>query len=123
MLNYWLKSAGEDLKTAEALFRLKRYLPCLFYTHLFVEKILKAIVVSQTNQPAPYGHKLSRLAKLTKISLNSDQLNLLDDLTAFNIKTRYEDYKFSMYKEATKTYTQKYLKKAKELYLWLRKKV
>ena len=123
MVNYWIRSAAEDLLTAENLFDSKRYLPCLFYCHLFVEKIIKAIIVKQTNQPAPFGHKLSRLAKLTSISFSTIQLDLLDNLTAFNIKIRYEDYKFELYKKATTSYTKKYLEKAKELYLWLKEQI
>lgn len=123
MKDYWQKSAAEDLITADALFKSKRYLPCLFYCHLFVEKIIKAIIVKVTEQPAPIGHKLSRLIKFTGLMLTQEQLNLLDDLTAFNIKARYEDYKFQMYKKATKAYTETYLKKAKELYLWLLQKI
>lgn len=123
MIDYWVRSAAEDLVTAEGLFKLERYLPCLFYCHLFVEKMIKAIIVKKTNQPSPFGHKLSRLAKLTSISFSEKQLNLLDDLTAFNIKARYEDYKFEIYKKATKDYTKNYLEKAKELYLWLKEKI
>ena len=120
MINYWVKSAAEDTITAESLFDSKRYLPCLFYCHLFIEKILKAHIVKKNKQVAPFGHKLSRLAKFTQLKFSTLQLDLLDDLTAFNIKARYEDYKFVMYQKANKIYTQKYLKLAKELYLWLK---
>lgn len=123
MIDYWLRSAEEDLITAESLYKAKRCLPCLFYRHLFVEKIIKAIIVKETSGPPPYGHKLSRLAKLTTVSFSKERLDLLDELTAFNIKARYEDYKFTMYKKATARYTQGYLKKAKELSLWLKEKV
>ena len=123
IINYWLRSSQEDLKTAIGLFRLMRYPHCLFFCHLFVEKIIKALVVKSTGHPAPYGHKLSKLARLTKIGFSDKQLDLLDELTAFNIESRYDDYKFQFYRKATKKYTQSYLKKAKDIYLWLRKKV
>jgi len=123
MLNYWLKSASEDLLTAESLYKEKRYLPCLFYCHLFIEKTIKAFIVRNTKKSAPFGHKLSRLAKITKLEITQKQIDLLDELTAFNIKARYEDYKFSMYKKANKIYTLNYLKKSRELYKWLLKKI
>jgi len=123
MIKYWTRSASEDLVTAESLFKTSRFLPCLFYCHLFVEKTIKALIVKKTGKPAPYGHKLSRLAKLTSVTFSSKQLDLLDDLTSFNIKARYEDYKLKMYKKATKDYTKNYLVKAKEIYLWLKEKV
>ena len=123
IIHYWVRSSREDLKTAESLFRLKRYPHCLFLCHLFVEKIIKASAAKATKQPAPYGHKLSKLAKLTAIDFSNQQLDILDELTAFNIEARYDDYKFQFYKKATKKYTQDYLKKAKVIYLWLKKKV
>lgn len=57
-VEYWVKSANEDVLTADSLFSTKRFLPCLFYCHLFIEKIVKALVVKKTGKPAPYGHKL-----------------------------------------------------------------
>lgn len=50
MVDYWKRSAEEDLITAESMFKTKRYLPCLFYSHLFIEKIIKAIVVKNTKE-------------------------------------------------------------------------
>lgn len=124
MIEYWTKSSAEDVITAEGLFKLCRYLPCLFYCHLFVEKIIKALIVKDTKEPASYGHKLARLAKcVSSVKLSREQLDLLDELTAFNIKARYEDYKFEMYKKATKNYTEEYLAKAKGFYLWLKEKI
>jgi len=68
-INYWLKLAEEDWKTTQGLFKLKHYSACLFFCHLTLEKILKALVVQQTKQPTPYLHDLERLALLAKISL------------------------------------------------------
>lgn len=123
VINYWTRSSQEDLKTATGLFRLGRYQHCLFFCHLFIEKIIKALAVKASGRPAPYGHKLSKLAKPTKIDFSDKQLDLLDELTAFNIEARYNDYKFQFYKKATKGYTQEYLKKAKGIHSWLKKKL
>jgi len=62
-------------------------------------------------------------AKMTSISFTKEQLDLLDDLTAFNISARYEDYKFEMYKKADDKYTKNYLEKTEELFLWLKQKL
>lgn len=113
----------EDVETAEAMFETKRHLPCLFYCHLFVEKIIKAVIVKTTGEPPPYGHKLLRLAELAGIEWDKAQGMLLADLTRFNIRARYEDYKQILYKQATKQFTKSYLADAKELYVWLKKKL
>lgn len=44
MINYWVEGAKDDLKTAKSLFASKRHHHCLFFCHLFVEKIIKALV-------------------------------------------------------------------------------
>lgn len=123
MVVYWARSAAEDVITSESLFASKRYLPCLFYCHLFVEKILKGLIVKKTGEPSPYGHMLLRLAKLAGLSLTDGQSTLLADLTRFNIRARYEDYKYGLHKEASKEFTKKYMHDAKELYVWLKKKL
>ena len=41
-IEYWLKSAGHDLESAETLFEQKRYDWCLFLGHLVIENMLKA---------------------------------------------------------------------------------
>lgn len=123
LVKYWLKSAEEDLKTAKSLFNSKRYHHSLFFCHLFVEKVLKAAVVKNTNESAPYNHNLVRLSELSGINFTKEQLDLLDEINSFNIEARYNDYKFQFQKKATKDYTQKYFKKTNNIYLWLKKQI
>lgn len=120
---FWIKSAAEDLKTAESLFASKRYHHCLFFCHLFIEKLLKALVVKNTKKPSPYGHNLLWFAELSEIKFSQEQLDYLAEITAFNIEGRYDDYKFSFYKKATQEYTEYYLGRSKEFYLWLKKQL
>lgn len=122
-IRYWLESADDDLKTAQSLFISKRYHHCLFFCHLFIEKIIKALILKKSGQPAPHGHKLSRLAKLTGIKFSKEQIEFLDELTSFNIEARYNDYKRRFYKKANRPYTQEYFDKTKQMYLWLKRKL
>ena len=123
MINYWIEGAEDDLKTAKSLFVSKRYHHCLFFCHLFIEKILKALVVKKTKQQAPYGHNLLRLAELTGIKFSEEKLDLLAEITSFNIEARYNDCRRRFHKKATRIYTQGYFEKAKEIYLWLKEKL
>lgn len=123
MIKYWLRSAEEDLKTAKSLFETKRYPHCLFFCHLFVEKMLKALATKKIGKPAPYGHNLLRFAEMSGIKFSTKQLDLLDEINTFNIEARYNDYKFQFYKKATKEYTQKYFEKAEKIYSWLKKQL
>lgn len=123
VINYWLKSAKEDLKTAQDLFGLKRYSYSLFFAHLTLEKVLKALVVKTTDQAPPWTHDLVKLAKLTKISLSKEKIADLQEINTFNIAARYNDVKFRFYKKATKAYAKKYLERCLKICQWLKAKI
>ena len=118
LVNYWVKTAKHDYKTMMALFNSKRYSDCLFYGHIVLEKILKALVVQQTEKQSPYSHNLLRLSQYAKLEecLQSAEIELLGKVNDFNIRARYPDYKFRFYKKATLPYTVKYLSLIKNLY-------
>ena len=120
MVKHWIAGAKDDLETAECLFSSKRYHHCLFFCHLFIEKTIKALIVKRTKQQAPYGHNLLRLAESTGVKFSDEQLDFLAEITSFNIEARYNDYKRLFYKKATRAYTQGYLRKTREMYLWLK---
>lgn len=120
-INYWLKSAEEDIKTAETLYEGKRYLPCLFFSHLFLEKTLKALFIFKKNEAPPYSHDLLKLSQETGLELKEERAQNLREISRFNVEARYDDYKFSMYKKATQEFTKTYFEKAKEIYQWLKK--
>ena len=46
--------------------------------------------------------------------------NDLADISVFNIQVRYDDYKLSFFKKASKKFTAKYLKITKEILIWLK---
>lgn len=123
IIDYWVKSANEDLTTAESLFKAKRYLHCLFFCHLFIEKILKAIYIAKTHTAPPWTHNLLKLSRESNLELEENIKEDLREITRFNIRARYDDYKFSMYKKATYEFTQKYFMRAKEIYQWLKKQL
>lgn len=123
IIAYWLITAEHNYQTAKFLFKGGHYPECLFFCHLMIEKILKALAVKQTRSHAPYTHKLVRLAGLASIKLTAQQSENLTTITEFNITTRYYEVKFNFYKKCTKAYTEKYFLISQKLYLWLRKKV
>ena len=121
-IKYWLDSSKKDFEVAQGLFKLKHYPQCLFFCHLSVEKILKAIVVKITKKYPPYVHGLRRLAELGEIKLTLEQKKILDEIFTFNIAGRYKDAKLEFYKKYNKKeYAQKYLAITKNLLLWLKK--
>ncbi|MBF8280483.1 MAG: HEPN domain protein [Candidatus Magasanikbacteria bacterium] len=120
-LSYWRKSAEEVIKTADILFKSNRLDACLFFCHLALEKLLKGLVVQNTNAPAPPLHDLTKLADIAQIALSSKQKQDLRTITIFNIAGRYDDIKLSFYKKCTPSFTKKYSDITKTLVLWLKK--
>lgn len=113
---YWEETAQQNYETMRALFQTKRYSDCLFFGHLLLEKILKALVVQTTKQQSPFIHDLVRLQELASVLLTDAEIALLNKVNDFNIRTRYPDYKLRFYKQCTKKYTEDNLEQITELY-------
>lgn len=110
LVEYWVKSSEEDLKTMQALYKSRRYSFCLFLGHLILEKSLKAMVVQNTGDYAPRLHNLPRLAQLAKLELSPEEKELLKEADTFNMEARYPEEKFDFYKKCTKTYADRFYK-------------
>jgi len=123
VISYWAESAKRNFETAKFLYKGKKYSDSLFFCHLTLEKILKALVVKKINTHAPYTHNLVDLAKKSKLILNEEQIENLTEINGFNIAGRYDEYKLTFYKKCTKNYADNWFKTSKELYLWLKKQL
>lgn len=119
LVSYWLEGAKSDLKVAEHLFESGDYHYCLFLGHLVLEKGLKALYVKKIALNPPYKHSLPLLAKKTNLCLSEQQSSLLEVVTDFNIEARYPDIKYAFYKKCTRSFTQEYFNKIKEMFKWL----
>ena len=62
IIDFWASEAEESLRVAKHLFEKKDYSYALFFGHLAVEKIIKAVLVKNTNQQVPRSHNLSSCA-------------------------------------------------------------
>ena len=120
IIAFWESEAEESLHVAEHLFEKKDYSYALFFGHLAVEKILKAILVKITNQQVPRSHNLLRLANEAHIKITDNQKHALIRITAFNLESRYPDYKKEFRKKCTEKFTEMELKKIKEIFIWLK---
>lgn len=123
LIAYWRQTAEHDYETMLGLKKIKRYSDCLFFGHIVLEKILKALVVAETKKDAPYIHNLAKLAELAKCELREADWNLLDAVNKFNINCRYPDYKMKFYKMCTKEYAEKYLVAIEKTYKLLCQKL
>ena len=90
---HWTETSDNDYKTMINLFESKDNHWALFLGHLVIEKLIKADIVMNTKKHPPFLHDLRRLAKLSHIDFNDEQLNWLNSITTFNLNARYDSYK------------------------------
>jgi HEPN domain-containing protein len=117
-VNHWRKSAIEDLDVAEDLILNRhRVLHGLFFVHLALEKLLKALVCQKTQKLAPYIHNLIRLSEIADLHLDPQHKTLLADVNDFNLSGRYPDLLVS---KPSLPEARQYLKRAKGTFEWLK---
>lgn len=120
---YWLQSAEDDWEVAKHLFEKGDYSYSLFFGHLTIEKVLKAIYVERLNENPPYTHRLTYLVEKVSLQSSEEQLELLETITDFNLEARYPDEKFSFKKRCTKAFAEEFLRKIEEVKRWLLEKM
>lgn len=94
-----------------------------FIGHLVIEKLLKAWYVKNTSNTPPFIHDLVRLAEKGGLSFDEDQKDILDTISAFNLRARYDDYKMEFHKKCSKDFTEKWIDNIKEFREWIKKKL
>ncbi len=123
IIEYWVSSSNKDFKAMGSLSQNGHYAWALFLGHLVLEKLLKAVYVKYVDAEIPFIHDLTKIAEKSGLQLSEEQKDLLDAVTAFNIKARYPDYKGRFYRKATKRFTENYLGQIKDSRKWLIKKI
>ena len=115
-IEYWLAIADKDWEIVQKLYQSGDYMYCLFFCHLVIEKISKAIWVKnhETNIP-PKIHNIINLLDESQISFDNEKSEFLLLLNEFNIEARYPDYKQKIFRICDKTYTDDMLKKVKDI--------
>jgi len=81
-----------------------------------MEKLLKAHVCQHTQDLAPRIHNLIRLAEIASLDLNSSQIDVLAEMSSFNIEGRYPD---STLPSLSLSEAQSIMNRAVEVYQWL----
>jgi len=122
LTQHWIQGSDYDWKTAQDLFKSKKYPYCLFMCHLAMEKLLKAFIVKETKGHAPFTHNLVYLAGKISLELSPEQIGLLAEMNDFNIEARYPDEQNEFYKRATRGFAKTYKDSAGELREWLKKR-
>lgn len=105
------------------LYHSKDYHWSLFIGHIVIERLLKACVVKETRNHAPFTHDLTKLAKLAGLRFSEEHLDWLDTISTFNLNVRYDSYKEAFYKKCTYEFTTEWIEKIKMLQTWIKEKL
>ncbi len=116
---FWKNAAEEEISTAAVLLKNKKLRQSLFFIHLSLEKVLKALFIKEKAEHPPITHNLKYLAEKIPLELPGEYEKFLIEATAFNIEARYPD------EESTSPeyrYVNNKYKEALEILKWLQKK-
>ena len=119
----WLRQSSYDMKTAEAMFKSKRYIYAVFMCHLSIEKILKGLYTQMLGDVPPKSHNLIFLIEKMKLELPEDIYDFVFMLNGLSVPTRYPDDLQNLLKVYNKAKTRKVLDRAKEVLKWLKAKL
>ena len=116
-ITFWKDSAHEDWDVARQPIDSAWTRHGLFFVHLALEKMLKAIVCRHTQDLAPRIHNLTRLAEIAGLSPDANQRALLAEINAFHIEGRYPE---TLMPPPAKEEALNYMYRAEEVFQWLK---
>jgi HEPN domain-containing protein len=90
---------------------------------LVIEKLVKAAIVKETLQYAPFSHDLRRLSKESNIRFEEKHYAWFDTITTFNLNARYDSYKQAFYKKCTYGFATEWINNIKEIRSWIRERL
>ncbi|OFY50265.1 MAG: hypothetical protein A2W85_16010 [Bacteroidetes bacterium GWF2_41_31] len=120
IIDFWLIQADDDWAAVDTLFKGRNYLQSLFFAHLVIEKICKAIWIkhNEGNVP-PRTHNLIHLLSTTPIKLKDSMSEFMLSLNRFQLEGRYPDYLTKMHHICNESFTNKMIGETNKLRLWL----
>jgi HEPN domain-containing protein len=91
-IQYWIEGSDNDFDTAEILLTRGKVVHGLFFCHLAIEKLLKALIVNKTTNIPPKSHNLNYLQEVAEVDLEENQTIFLAVLMKYQLEGRYPEY-------------------------------
>lgn len=119
-IDYWKQGSDDHFETAGILIENKKYVHGLFFCHLSIEKIIKALIVKNTLDIPQKSHDIFYLTKIAGVELPVEMEQIAQILMKYQLEGRYPEYY-----PAVPEYNQvsDYFSQTRELLLWFRKKL
>ena len=123
-IDYWIGSSDKDLETMNFLNEGKNYVHALFFGHLYIEKICKALWVknNEGNYP-PKIHNLLTILKQANIVLDDNQQLFLLKLNQYQIEGRYPEDIEKLYRATDGKQADEYIDQIKSIATCLQEKL
>jgi len=115
----WIASAKYDMASARHMFNTKRYIHVIFFCHLAIEKMLKAMVAESQEKHPPYTHDLYELIRLAHLDIPEAHQVVIAKLNQLSIATRYPEDLDQLVKSYPKSVAQDFLKQSRAVLKWL----
>ena len=119
IVQFWKESSNQNYETMQHLMQSKDYNWALFLGHLVIEKLLKAHYVKKHQKHPLFTHDLLRLTQKTGLVLTEEKEEWFDEISTFNLNTRYDNYKQEFRNRCTLEFTTHCIKNIETLRLWL----
>ena len=113
---HWVNGAAQNWLDVGKMFGAGSYVPCLFWAHLTIEKLAKALwIKDNTGSTPPFTHNISKLLADTSFPLTPAQATFIQQLNTFQLEGRYESYTTTLQQVANQTFTQAVLQDVTDL--------
>ena len=119
-INNWIEQAEDDWRAVNSLFKSKNYLQSLFFGHLVIEKLCKALWIrhNDSNIP-PRTHNLLFILSKVPINVPEDKSELLLKLNRFQLESRYPENIGAIKNICDQKYTAGMINEINNLKQWL----
>jgi HEPN domain-containing protein len=101
------------------MFHSGRHLYVLFCCQQAVEKMLKALVAERSKELPPRIHNLVRLADAAALEMSDEQADLLRELSAYYLQTRYPEEISDLGSQVKENEARRVLDQTEEIVRWL----
>ena len=117
-IDYWFITSENDIETATILITSKKYTEGMFFCHLSIEKIIKALIVKKTENIPVRSHDLFYLIGIAEIEITEEQSDFIQILMKYQLEGRYPEF---YPKKPSSDIIIDYLSKTKNLLLCFKK--
>ena len=121
---HWEGRSDDSYRVMNVLYDNKEYMNALFFGHLTLEKLLKALYVkTHKDVHVPPIHNLVKLAMKCNLELDELSRNQLGLINTFCIEAWYDDIKREFYKKCTYEFTTEQIIIIRRLREWIKKEL